>query len=200
MKLRLLVLVLCFVAMSKVSRGQIGLYITPEFTSAHNTVSDQGVFSFLGPNQTSRTFKGAAFGGYDQFGHTPTLDAGVDVRISVQRGNNAALNQFLVGGRVNFHPFTMPIKPYVELLGGVGGTRSASNGVYLNRATFSGSGGIDYTLGEHFDLRVIEVGYQSLQTINSALIGATPNTQPSSRLINFSTGIVFVFQRHKDTP
>jgi hypothetical protein len=200
MKLHLLAPALFFVslfAMSDVSQGQIGIYITPAFTSIHNTTPDQGVFSFLGTDKTSRTFSGVGFGAYDQFLHTPKVDVGGDSRLWFQRGESAALNEFLVGARVNFHPFTVPIKPYAELLGGVGGTRSPTNRLYVSRATYSGSAGLDYPLGKNVDLRVIEVGYQSLQTINTELIGGVSNPPGASRLLDFSTGIVFVIGSQK---
>ncbi len=197
MKLRLLAL-LAGLALTGVAHAQIGIYATPTFSRASNSTPDTGTFAFLGTNNTSRVFSGVSFGAYDQLAHTPLLDAGVDLRVGIQKGGNAHLNEFLIGARVAFHPVSIPLRPYVELLGGVGGTRAATNPVTVNRGTYGGFAGVEYPLSKHVDFRVIEIGYQSLQTVSTqAVTGVIQTQSPSAtRLLNFSTGIVFRLPQH----
>lgn len=190
MKLRLLALVAGLLLVTGAAPAQIGIYATPIFTHASNSTSDQGVFTFLGANSTSRLFSGVGIGVYDEFAHGTKVDAGVDVRGSIQKGGNAHLNQFLVGGRVSFHPVAIPVKPYLEVLAGVGGTRAATNPIYQNKVEYGAVGGLDYRLGKLVDFRVIEIGYNSLQTINTQAVTGASSKFPSSQLLSFSTGIV----------
>jgi hypothetical protein len=198
MKLRLFVLLAGLTVMTAAAQAQIGVYFAPTFTRVSNSTPDPGVFAFLGQNKTSQVFSGIGFGAFDQFAHTPLLDAGVDLRVNIQKGANAHLNDFLLGARVAFHPFVMPLKPYVEVLGGVGGTRAATNPIYQNRATYEGLAGVEYKLAKHIDWRVVEVGYQSLSTINTpAVTKVTASSLPgASTLLNFSTGFVFTIPQH----
>lgn len=175
------------------AHAQIGVYATPIFTRATNAKPDSGDFSFLGAGATSRVFSGFGFGAYDDLFHSGRIDAGIDMRASIQNGNGAHLNQFLVGARVAFRPASVPIKPYVELYGGVGGTRAALNPLYANKPEFGVATGLDYHLRRHVDFRVIEVGVSSLQAISSGLVQGTTALPPSARLLNVSTGIVFRF-------
>lgn len=191
MKLRLLALLAGALLCAGAAHAQIGIYVTPTFTRASNSYVDTGTFSFFGQGKTSGFFSGAGFGVYDQFAHTPMLDAGVDLRADFKKGNNAHLNEFLIGARVQFHPPMTALKPYVEVLGGVGGTSAATNPRTQSKGTFGGFGGLDWQLSKHIDWRVIEVGYSSLATINTPAVTGAPNVPSSSHLINFSTGFVF---------
>ncbi len=190
MKLRLLVLVAGLLFVTGAASAQIGIYATPVFTYASNSRSDQGVFTFYGANSTSRLFSGVGIGVYDDLVHASLVDVGVDVRGSIQKGGNAHLNSFMVGGRVSFHPVAIPVRPYAEVLAGVGGTRAATNPVYQNKVEYGAVAGLDYPLGKLVDFRVIEIGYSSLQTINTPAVTGASSTFPASRLLNFSTGIV----------
>ena len=176
--------------------NQIGIYATPTFTRASNSTPDSGLYAFLGANQTSRIFSGASLGVYDQFFHTGLVDAGVDLRGSLQKGGNAHLNEFLIGARAAFHPVVFPMHPYVEVLGGVGGTRAATNPVYKSKVAYGAFAGLDYPVGKFVDLRVIEVGYSSLETISTASVTGAAVQPGASKLLNFSAGIVFRLPQH----
>jgi hypothetical protein len=53
---------------------------------------------------------------------------------------------------------------------------------------------VDYPIQRHVDFRVFEIGYGSLTTVSSATVGAGGNVAiPSSKLVDFSTGLVFRF-------
>lgn len=196
MKLRLLALAACLTVMTGVSHAQIGIYATPVFTRVSNSQVDNGTFSFLGPNTTSRIFSGAGFGVFDDFKHSGALDLGGDLRWTIQQGNTAHLNQFVFGPRLAFRPTRMPIRPYVELVGGLGETTAETNPQPQNRFGFGFLGGVDYKFSKHFDFRVIEIGYGSLQTISTQSHTNIPPLPPSSTLINFSSGIVFRLPQH----
>jgi opacity protein-like surface antigen len=193
MRLRLLAVIagLAIATGAAQAQSQIGIYATPTFSYITNSSADTGVFAFLGENSTSRLFKGFGIGVYDDFFHTPRIDAGLDVRTSIVRGGGAQLTEFLLGGRVAFKPTSYAFKPYIDLLGGVGGTKPAHNPRSVSKGQYSVSAGVDYPLGKRVDFRVIEVGYSSLQTINSSTVNTQETALPSSRILNFSTGFVF---------
>ncbi len=199
MKLRLLALAASLTAITLVpgvSRAQIGIYVTPVFTRVSNSQVDNGTFSFLGPNTTSRIFSGGGVGVFDDFKHSGALDLGGDIRWTIQQGNTAHLNQFLFGPRLAFRPTRFPARPYVEVVGGLGETTAETNPQPQNRFGFGFLGGVDYKLSKHIDFRVIEVGYGNLQTISTQSHTNVPPLPPSSMLINFSSGIVFRLPQH----
>lgn len=201
MKLRYLatvvVLALTTVAANAQSQGNFGLYFNPIATRVSNSVvdnGDSGVFAFLGQNSTSKVFWGYDLGGFYDFYHAGNLSAGFDMRFSDQHANNAMLKNFLVGVRVSGTPFTRPIKPYVEAAFGKGTTKAPDSTVRVGKVDYAIFGGVDYTLSHHVDFRMIEVGYGSLATVSSATVGAGGNIAiPASKLLNFSSGLVFRF-------
>src|SRR5580698_6889159 len=109
MKLRFLAPCLAFAVMTLAARAQdnpstvsastasttgvgsrdVGLYVNPIGIHITNSTPDSGVFAFLGTGVTSRTFYGAAIGGYVNFYHAQKFDAGVDIRDSIVTANNA---------------------------------------------------------------------------------------------------------------
>jgi hypothetical protein len=195
MKLRLLASVVVVLALTTVAaHAQIGLYVNPAFIQVKNNTPDTGLFAFLGSGNTSRTFYGANIGGYYDFYHNGKLSAGVDIRDSISHSNGASLNGFLVGARVAGSPFQFPLKPYAQVFIGAGRTRAATTSVGVTRAQFGILAGADYTLHRHIDFRVIEVGYSSLSTVSSYTNGSNLNSYPASRLLSFSTGLVFRFR------
>src|ERR1700748_2677042 len=120
MKLRFPVLCFLFVLTSIAAHAQavepvqnvIGLYVNPTFTRISNSNTDTGPFAFLGNNTTSRMFYGANLGGYYEFFHGKSVNAGLEVRDQIIKGNNASLNSFLVGARVSpAKPFAGAFKP-----------------------------------------------------------------------------------------
>jgi hypothetical protein len=168
----------------------IGLYINPIGIGISNSKADFGPFAFLGDGATSRTFYGAALGGYVNFFHAPKFDAGIDIRDTITSGNGAHLNSFMVGGRVLPKPIAESFKPYLQVSVGVGSSKAKPSPVHLNRLQYSIYGGLDYTLSKHVDFRAFELGYGSLSTINSGNFGGT-TTYSASRLFSVSAGLVF---------
>jgi hypothetical protein len=192
MKLSLLASVVGFVVATGAAQAQIGIYITPVGVHVSNPTPDTGVFAFLGSGETSRTFAGVGFGFYDDFHHSGSIDAGIDIRDSIVRGAGAHLNSFLLGPRIAFKPTSAPVKPYLQAEIGVGTTRAATNPASLSRFLYNVAGGVDWTIAPHIDFRVIEIGYGSVQTISSGVFGDV-NNPTNSQLINFSSGLVFRF-------
>jgi hypothetical protein len=210
MKLRLLVVCLAFSLMNVsvfaqdnpstvnastasttgVGSTDVGLYVNPIGIGIRNSMADTGPFAFLGDNTTSRTFYGAAIGGYVNFFHAQKYDAGVDIRDVLVSANNARLNSFLVGGRIAVKPIAEKFKPYAQLSVGVGSSKSPYSTVHVSKFEYGIYGGLDYTLAKHVDFRAVELGYGSVSTINSGNFnGAT--AFPSSSLFSVSTGLVF---------
>ena len=192
MKLRLLVPCLTLALMTIAARAQIGLYVNPVGIHVSNSTPDTGTFAFLGDGVTSRTFYGVNIGGYDDFYHTPKLDAGVDVRDSYTKGNNASLNSFLVGARVAGKLTQYSFRPYLQLSVGVGSTKPPTSTVRISRATYDILGGVDLPIAKHLDFRIFELGYGGLSTISSANFNGTTSI-PSSKLFSVSTGLVIRF-------
>jgi hypothetical protein len=210
MKLRFLVLCLAFPLMNLAALAQdnpstvspsnashtgigstdVGLYVNPIGIGISNSQADSGPFAFLGDGVTSRTFYGVSLGGYVDFFHAPKFDAGIDLRDIIVSGNGAHVNSFLVGGRVVAKPVADVFRPYLQASVGVGSSKAKSSPIHLNRLQFGVYGGLDYSLSKHVDVRMFELGYGALSTINSGDFGGT-TTYSASKLFSVSAGLVF---------
>jgi hypothetical protein len=173
-----------------VGSTDVGLYVNPVGIRITNSQADTGSFAFLGDNATSRIFWGATFGGYVNFFHHPKFDAGIDLRDTIVKANNAGLNSFLVSARILPKPIAEVFKPYVQVSVGVGSSKPPTSPIHLNRAQYGVFAGLDYTLAKHVDFRAFELGYGAVTTINSGDFGGTTSF-PSSRLLSISSGLVF---------
>ena len=173
-----------------VGPGDVGLYVNPVANHITNSQPDTGTFAFLGNNVTSRTFWGADFGGYVNFYHAHGYDAGIDIRDAIVTGNNARLNSFLVGARVIAKPIAESFKPYLQLSIGAGSSKPPTSPIKITRFQYGIFGGLDYTLAKHVDFRAFEIGYGSVDTINSGNFNGTVSF-PASRVLTISTGLVF---------
>lgn len=190
MKGKHVVAALAFSLSALAAKAQIGLYFNPVGTRISNSVADTGPFAFLGAGNKSNLFGGVTFGGYYDFYHAEKFDAGVDVRDSIEHGNSANINSFLVGPRITRHYERW--SPYVEVAVGAGRTKSPLSPVHITKLEFDAFAGADYKLTKHVDFRALEVGYGSVNTIASSIYGAKP-TIPAAKLLNFSSGFVFRF-------
>jgi hypothetical protein len=196
MKLRYLasvvLLALTTASHAQTEHGQAGLYLNPIAILATNSVADAGPYAFLGQNSKSAVFYGVNFGVLYDFPSPTKFSFGLDVRDSILHENNAGLNNFLVGprliGKVRDHPAHLYLEPVV----GLGYTRAAQSQIHTKRVEYGVYGGLDWTLRNHIDWRVFEIGYGSNQTQSSEVIGGTIAV-PSTNLINFSTGFVIRF-------
>jgi|UPI00047C3D7A hypothetical protein len=191
MKLLFAVVLSVFFLIPVSSQAQIGIYVNPVAIRVSNSQSDSGPFAFLGDGTTSRTFWGANIGGYYDFFHGKSVDAGVDIRDTLVGANNARLNSFLIGARVVAKNLSPSWRPYVQLSGGVGTTRAPHTSIHVSRAGYGVFAGADYKLNRHIDLKVAEIGYGSLATVSSSAIGNTRASYPSSSLLQISAGLVF---------
>jgi hypothetical protein len=192
MNFRYLALAVGLALTTLAAHAQVGLYINPVAIRVSNSQADSGPFAFLGENSKSNIFYGVNIGGYYNFYHQGKTEVGLDIRDSFTNGNSATLNSFLVGVRVATEPFKRPLKPYLQASVGVGTTRPPTSSVRSNRAQFGIFGGADYTLSRHVDFRVVEIGFNSVTTASSSTIGGVGNI-PASKLLSFSTGLVFRF-------
>jgi hypothetical protein len=191
MKLRFAVVALTLSLSSVAVHAQGALYLTPVAVRVSNSTVDNGLFSFLGPNQTSRMFYGVNFGGfYDLPSKQKQYEIGIDVRDSITHGNNASLNSFLIGPRVAVSPFTHPIHPYLEPVVGLGTSRAPNTAVRVNKVQFGIFAGADYEFSRRVTFRAIEVGYSSLATASSETIGGSA-VIPSANLLSITTGLTF---------
>ena len=190
MKLQFFVSSMVLAITSIAAHGQVGLYINPVGVNVSNSTADSGTFAFLGDNVTSRTFFGVNIGGYDDFYHGEKIDAGIDIRDSFSKANNASLNSFLIGGRVVGKLQSSAFKPFAQFSVGVGSTKAPTSSVHTSRIQYAIFGGVDYTLAKHLDFRAVELGYGGLTTVSSAVYNGTIS-YPASRLFSVSTGLVF---------
>jgi hypothetical protein len=194
MKLRFLAALAGFVMAAGVAQAQIGIYTTPIFSRISNSAPDPGTFAFLGPNTTSRLFAGFGIGAYDDLYHSGNLEAGLDLRGNILRGNGAQLNSFLFGARAAYKSAERPnIKPYFQVGIGVGSSKAATNPVHISKLEYNVAAGLDYSFATHVDFRVIEIGYGSVQTISTNAIDQVGPVS-NSQMVNFSTGLVFRFK------
>lgn len=116
------------------------------------------------------------------------------MRESDLHANNAMFRSFLVGGRVSGKPFKRPIKPYAQLSIGVATTKPPVSTVHVSKFDYALYGGIDYSLQRHIDFRVLELGYGSVTTVSSGVVGSGGTVSvPASKQISFSSGLVFCF-------
>ena len=196
MKLRSLIVIvaaaLAPVVIHAPLRAQTGLYLNPIAMRISNSTADKGTFAFLGQNGTSQMFYGPEFGGYYDFKTPYPFRAGLDLRDSIMHGNNALLNNFLVGIRISGKPFGNALKPYIEPVVGVGSSRAPSTTIKVNKVEYGAYAGLDYETHHHVDFRLIEIGYASLTTASSETIGGTDIIPPST-ILSVSVGLIFRF-------
>jgi hypothetical protein len=202
MKLRSYIVLALAISVSVAARAQTGvqtrkqvgagLYFNPIVTHVGNGAVDNGTFSYLGPNTTSRFFGGVMLGGFYDFLHRSDFGLGIDVRDSLEHSNGALLNRFGAGARISYQRPESHLRPYIEPFVDLGETRSPDTGIYLKKETYGVMGGLDYNLAKHIDLRVLEVGYGTLDTTSDGSIGGTVPV-PKFSLLSFSTGLVFRF-------
>jgi hypothetical protein len=202
MKLRYLATVVAFALTTVALHAQVGLYFNPIAIRVSNSVVDTGdnlngngnSYAFLGQNSTSNVFYGYNLGGYYDFLHSGKLDTGFDVRFSDLHANNAMLRNFLVGLRVSGKPFSRPFRPYLEATIGDGSSKAPNSTLHISKVDYAFFGGVDYSIAKHVEWRVAEIGYGALTTVSSATVGAGGTVAiPPSKLVNFSTGLVFRF-------
>jgi hypothetical protein len=191
MKLRFLVPALALACMTIAAQAQIGLYLNPVVSHVSVSASDTGPFAFLGDGVTSRTFGGVDFGGYYEFAHTPKSDVSLDVRETIQHGNSASLDSFMVGPRLAAKPIAYGLKPYVQVSIGAGRTESKLSPAHVSKLQFGIYGGLDKAVNKYVDWRIIEVSYGSVQAISSGIYNSGTTVIPIARIVGFSTGFVF---------
>jgi hypothetical protein len=192
MRLRYVLPALALAVVAVSAEAQIGVYLNPVVTRISNSTPDNGPFSFLGSGVTSRTFGGLDFGGYYDVTRGPGLKLGVDVRETMVHANNAALNTFSVGGRVEASPIAYHLRPYAEVYAGAARTKAALSVVHTTGAAFGVLAGLDLPLNPHVDFRVVELGFGSVGTINSSMFGTPPSIGASTQF-SVSSGLVFRF-------
>jgi hypothetical protein len=199
MTLRSLVLVVAaLVSVASSACAQGALYITPIFTRASVSKADPDpTFSFLGVGTTSRMFYGVNFGGYyDVPNISNRIEVGLDIRDSVEHGNNALFNSFLVGARIAGTPLGRNLHIYVEPLIGTATTRSPNTQVRVNKVEYGGLAGIDDKFSRFVTFRVIEVGYTTAVTSGGQTVGiGNGGALPKANFINLSSGFTFNLPR-----
>jgi hypothetical protein len=194
MKLRFLASALALALTTIAAHAQIGVYVNPVVSRISNSVADTGPFAFLGSGQTSQIFGGVDFGGYYDFAHYSKADVGVDMRDAIEHGNNASLNSFLVGLRLDAKPMAFHgLKPYAQFSVGAGRTKAPKSTATIERLQYGIFVGADKAIAKHVDWRILEVSYGSVDTISSQTFGG-PVSVPAARILTFSTGLVFRFK------
>lgn len=127
---------------------------------------------------------GPTVGLYHDNGFGP-IALGLDVRGSFLRrgdsngaGSNQSLNTLQGGVRLAVTPHVLPIKPYVEALGGFG-SLTAGQGVSRTSAThftYQFLGGVDLTFLPRLDWRVVELSYGRLSGLGNSYAPTTLST------------------------
>lgn len=192
MRLRFVLAAVVLAAVAASAKAQVGVYLNPVFTRISNPTPDNGPFSFLGTGVTSRQFGGLDFGGYYDLTRGPGAKLGVDVRDTIVHGNNASLNTFAVGGRIEAASITHGLRPYAEVSVGAGRSKAVHATIHSTGFAFGIFGGLDLSLSRHVDFRVVELEYGTVTTANSSMVGQPPPIG-ASRQISVSSGLVFRF-------
>lgn len=127
---------------------------------------------------------GPTFGLYHDDGFGP-IALGLDVRGSFLRrgdqsgaGSDQSLNTLQGGVRLAVTPHILPIKPYVEALGGYGGltTGQGASRMSASHVTYQFLGGVDFTFFPRLDWRVVEFSYGRLSGLSNTYAPKTLST------------------------
>jgi hypothetical protein len=162
------------VGLAGVSRAQTAVY--GEFTAAK-----------LSAANTSWMY-GPTVGLYHDSGHG-LLATGLDVRGTFAgrgdtngAGSSQTLDTLLGGVRLAVTPHVLPIKPYGEVLGGLGHLKTGQGSARTSSTKFAYQfvGGVDFTIFPRVDWRVVEFSYGRLAGLGDSFVPKT-----------LGTGIVF---------
>lgn len=167
---------LCMMALglATVAQAQTGIY--GEFTGAKVSASN------------TAWMYGPTIGLYHDSGHG-LVATGLDVRGTFAgrgdtngAGSSQTLNTLLAGVRLAVTPRVLPIKPYGEVLGGLGHLKTGQGSARTTSTKFAYQfiGGVDFTILPRVDWRVVEFSYGRLAGLGDSF---APKT--------LSTGIVF---------
>lgn len=127
---------------------------------------------------------GPTIGLYHDNGFGP-IALGLDVRGSFLRrgdtngaGSSQSLNTLEGGVRLAATPHVLPIKPYVEALGGYGGltTGQGTARTSASHFTYQFLGGVDLTFFPRLDWRVVEFSYGRLTGLGDTYAPKTLST------------------------
>ena len=127
---------------------------------------------------------GPTIGLYHDNGFGP-IALGLDVRGSFLRrgdtngaGSSQSLNTLEGGVRLAVTPHVLPIKPYVEALGGYGGltTGQGTARTSASHFTYQFLGGVDLTFFPRLDWRVVEFSYGRLTGLGDTYAPKTLST------------------------
>jgi len=171
---RIGLLLLVASGLAGVAQAQTAIY--GEFTGAK--ISSSNTAWMYGPT----------IGLYHDSGHG-LFATGLDVRGTFAgrgdtngAGSSQTLNTLMGGVRLAITPRVLPIKPYGEVLGGLGHLKTGQGSARTSSTKFAYQfiGGIDFTVLPRVDWRVVEFSYGRLAGLGDSF---APKT--------LSTGIVF---------
>ncbi len=194
MKLRFLVPALALALTTLAAHAQVGIYVYPIASIISDSQADTGPFAFLGDGQTQQVFGGVVFGGYFEVAHESKTNISLDVRDTIQHGNTASFNSFMVGPRLAWKPLVYGLKPYVQFGVAAGRTKAPVNLAHIERLEVAGLGGVDKRLTSHVDWRIVEISYGSVSAISSQTFLFGAKQLPNVHALGFSTGFVFRFK------
>lgn len=171
---RVSLLLMMALGLAGVAKAQTAIY--GEFTGAK--ISSSSAAWMYGPT----------IGLYHDSGHG-LVATGLDVRGTFAgrgdtngKGSSQSLNTLLGGVRLAITPRVLPIKPYGEVLGGIGHLKTGQGSSRTSSTKFAYQfvAGVDFTMLPRVDWRVVEFSYGRLAGLGDSF---APKT--------LSTGIVF---------
>lgn len=119
---------------------------------------------------------GGTFGIYNDFAHAGPVRLGVDLRGNILDSKGRKLNSGLGGLRVEFRAPTVPLRPYLQALVGVGNTNFGSGSATSTGFVYQFLGGLDLNFFPRLDWRVIEIGGGALHARDANYPLATVST------------------------
>lgn len=142
-----LILALCLLlGVSAAASAQGGAYVELTGAGLSQTV-----------NGGSNLYFGPVAGLQFEKGHA--LRLGGDLRGMLLSDSGAEARSVVFGPRVSVHAPVLPIKPYGELLIGLGSLKPANSNSYNNHVEYDVVLGIDSTILPHLDWRVLEYAH-----------------------------------------
>ena len=181
MKLRLLSIATALLAVSTfaTAHAQVGIY--GKLDTVH--LSSGGNTNFYTPGW----MYGPGGGVYFNLVHLGPVSLGGDIRADYLFHSPQRYRDVLFGVRLGAKAPLVPIRPYVQLSAGIGGSSQTGpfGTSYTNKFQYWLIGGVDHTILPHIDWRVAEIGYGRMKGISSS-----PAPTTGVNLFTLGTGVV----------
>jgi hypothetical protein len=121
---------------------------------------------------------GPTVGAYHDIISPPFLGIGVDLRASFLGSGSSKIYSGLLGPRIELRPHVLPIKPYIEALGGAGDVNVGEGFANTSDTAFEYQlvVGVDVTILPRIDWRLAEFSYTGFANMDQTFYPKTIST------------------------